>query len=232
MKGTDRSTLLVTAIFIVAVVSVPKFDLAAVTALGAYPVFLLTSSGTALRTLSGHLLKLSPFILFMAAGNLLLDRTPAMEFMGATFTGGMLSSAVILAKTTVTLSALLLITLSMPFHRICRALAELHLPDVLVTQLLLLYRYSWVLQEEASSMQRARNLRSFGRRGKELRRTAPLLGSLLMRTTGRAERIYRAMEARGFSGALLLEEPAAFSAGELGTTTLWALGFMMLRLIF
>ncbi len=230
--GTDRSTLLVTAIFILAVVSVPKFNLTAVAALGAFPVYLCTSSGIPPGRISGRLLKLSPFILFMAAGNILFDRAPVMELMGASVTGGMLSATVILAKTMVTLAALLSLTHTMPFHRMCRALSALRLPEVLVTQLILLYRYSSLLQQEAASMQKARDLRSFGRRGKELRRTAPLLGSLLLRTTGRAERIYKAMNARGFSGNLTFQKPEAFTARELAFAGLWALGFMTVRLIF
>ena len=68
------------------------------------------------------------------------------------------------------------------------------------TQLLLLYRYIFVLGEEALRMTRARSLRSFGRRGMGLRVYAQMLGQLLLRTYARAQRVYLAMLCRGFDG--------------------------------
>jgi cobalt/nickel transport system permease protein len=74
----------------------------------------------------------------------------------------------------------------------------------MTTQLLLMHRYVFVLAGEARSMRRARDLRSFGGRGKELRSAAGMIGTLMLRTFDRSDRIYRAMTARGFTGTLHL----------------------------
>jgi hypothetical protein len=65
------------------------------------------------------------------------------------------------------------------------------MPDVLVTQLLLLYRYIFVLGGETMRMARARALRSFGSAGMGLGVYAQILGHLLLRTYARAQRITR-----------------------------------------
>ena len=51
-------------------------------------------------------------------------------------------------------------------------------------------------------MVRAREARSFGSRGKEMRTFIRLISVLLIRSVERAERIYQAMLARGFRGEI------------------------------
>ena len=230
--GSDRSALLVTALFIVFLLSIPKFNLAGVIAFGAFPLFLMSVAKVRAGMVTKRLLQISPFVLVMASGNLLLDRSPVMQISGVTLSGGMISGAVIVAKTIISLAGLLSVTLCIPFYRICRALEAFHVPEVLVTQLMLLYRYSAVLQEEALSMQKARDLRSFGRRGREFSNTASLVGSLLLRTVNRAERLYRAMTARGFQGQMSTRHGEKISLGDWKTIALWSLLFLVLRLIF
>jgi cobalt/nickel transport system permease protein len=230
--GSERSALLVTLLFVLSVLSVPKYCLSEVLAFASYPLFLAGAAKLPAGRIAMQLLKLSPFVLFMAAANLLLDRTTLFSYGGTGVTGGMISAGVIVAKTFISAAGLLSLTSAIPFHRVCRALHSFHVPEVLVTQLMLVYRYSSVLQEEALSMQKARDLRSFRGKGRGIRTTAPLIGALLLRSTGRAERIYRAMIARGFNGRLSKGEKAGFSASDLLVTGLWASGFLSLRILF
>jgi cobalt/nickel transport system permease protein len=76
-------------------------------------------------------------------------------------------------------------------------------PSLFVSQLLFLYRYLFVLMEEAMRVVRARDMRSFGRRGTGARVFVRIAGTLFLRTVERAERIYGAMLARGFRGEVL-----------------------------
>ncbi len=230
--GSDRSAVLITLLFMLSVVTVPKYRFSEVLVFAAYPLFIHTAAGLSAGVTADKLMKISPFVLFMAAANLFYDRTGMLSFSGFSVTGGMLSSSVIVAKTFISVAGLLALTSDVPFHRVCRALGEFHVPEVLVTQLMLLYRYISVLQEEALSMQKARDMRAFGARGKDMGTTASLIGSLLLRTTDRAERIYRAMAARGFSGSMITGQEERFSTSDMALTLLWALVFLSLRLFF
>ena len=230
--GSDRSTLLVTLLFLFSVLSVPKFNLSEVMVFAAWPLFLIGAARVPAGVIAKRLLQLSPFVLFMAAGNLSLDRTPVGSLSGFIITGGVLSAMVIVAKTMISVAALLSVTLCTPFYRICRALETLHIPEVLITQLMLLDRYRSLLEEEALAMKRARDIRSFGRKGKELFRTAPLIGSLLLRTTNRAERVYRSMSARGFGRALRVQPAEKMTFAEWRSVGLSSLLFVALRLLF
>ena len=70
-----------------------------------------------------------------------------------------------------------------------------------MVQLLLLYRYLFVLMDEAGRMRRARALRA-GTTKVSIRDATGMLTALLLRTVDRSEAIWRAMLVRGFEGEL------------------------------
>ena len=88
------------------------------------------------------------------------------------------------------------------FPGICIALEKLFVPKILVVQLLFLYRYLFVLAEETMRIVRARNMRTFGRKGQGMRVFIRIAGTLFVRTVERSERIYHAMCSRGFNGRI------------------------------
>lgn len=228
----DSTAIVLLALFAVFVVSVPKYDLAGIIAFAAFPLLFITAFGIPLLPMLKRLGMISPFILFMAGGNLLLDRAPFTLILGMHVTGGMVSSTVIAMKAAVTLTALLSVMFCMPFHRFGLALRGLGVPEVFVTQLILVYRYSFLLTDEATMMQKARDLRAFNGRGKGPLVTARLIGSLLIRTTSRAERIFMGMTSRGFRTALTSRPPIRFSSADLATLAGALLLFFAVRLFF
>ncbi|MGB0131816.1 cobalt ECF transporter T component CbiQ [Chlorobium sp.] len=232
LPAGDQASLGILALFIMFVVSVPKHNLPAVIAYGSFPVFFITAAGIPLRPIAKRLLRLSPFVLFMAAGNLYFDRTPFSAAGSFTITGGMVSGSVIVAKTFVALGAMHAFSLCTPFHRFGSALRSFGVPEVFVTQLQLVYRYSFLLVPEARSLRKARDLRSFGGRGNDLFSTAQLIGSLLLRTTSRAERIYMAMCARGFRHSLSMEQKKPFTATDTAAITAALICFAAVRVLF
>lgn len=228
----DGAAIVLLALLVTFVVSVPKYDLAGVIAFEAFPLLIVTAFAIPVFPILKRLAMASPFILFMAGGNILLDQTDFTTVQGVTVTAGMVSATVIAMKAAVTLSSLLSIMSCMPFHRLGLALRGLGVPEVFVTQLLLVYRYSFLLSEEATMMQKARDLRAFNGRGRGVRVTAGLIGSLLIRTTSRAERIYMAMSARGFRTALSSKPEIRMNFRDIVVLAGSALLFIAIRLIF
>lgn len=120
---------------------------------------------------------------------------------------GLVMFATIAAKSWLSVQAALLLTYTTPFHDLIDALRDLHLPRILVAIVSFMYRYIAVLGEEASRMLRARAARSAtvaGASGGSLRWragvTGSMVGSLFLRSYERSERIYAAMQSRGFDG--------------------------------
>jgi len=108
----------------------------------------------------------------------------------------------ILIRFLLTVLAAFVLVATTGFNAICLALEKVGVPNVFVMQLLFLYRYAFVLAEETGRMIRAWQLRAPLRKAMRLSTFSTFLGSLFLRTTSRAQRIYQAMCCRGFEGQL------------------------------
>lgn len=116
-----------------------------------------------------------------------------------------------------------LLTATTPFSDLLAALQSLGLPRLLVALVSFLYRYLFVLVDEAERLWRAREARSAGvsrRAGGGVVWRAKvlggLIGSLFIRSYERSERVYQAMRARGFQG-----EIRSLAASRAPTRDLW-----------
>lgn len=112
--------------------------------------------------------------------------------------------ATVALKSWLSVQAALLLTFTTPFHDLVDALRDLRLPRILVAIIGFMYRYLAVLGDEAGRMLRARAARSAGTSrgsiGFRARVTGQMVGTLFLRSYERSERIYAAMQARGFTG--------------------------------
>ncbi|MDH3251324.1 MAG: cobalt ECF transporter T component CbiQ [Ignavibacteria bacterium] len=113
--------------------------------------------------------------------------------------GGVEVFVLILVKSTLCLFTMILLSNSTPFSELLAVLRRLHVPAVLITTLALMYRYLFVLIDEAERMKRARLSRTFApQRARTWISLATVIGQLFVRSTERAERIFQAMTARGW----------------------------------
>ena len=117
--------------------------------------------------------------------------------------------ASVLIKSWTSVTAAVLLTSTTPPLRLLAALRALRLPAILVAVVMLMYRYLFVLVDEAQRMLRARTARSAAigpRSGGSIvwraKSAGGMAGSLFIRTLDRSERIYMAMLARGYDGSI------------------------------
>jgi cobalt/nickel transport system permease protein len=102
-------------------------------------------------------------------------------------------------KGTLCLITMVLLANTTPFAELLLVLRRIHVPALLITTLALMYRYLFVLIDEADRMRRARASRTFEKPGIGSWKTlGTVIGQLFVRSTERAERIYAAMCARGW----------------------------------
>jgi cobalt/nickel transport system permease protein len=113
----------------------------------------------------------------------------------------------------VTLKALLslmmlnVLTLTTSIPALLNALVALRTPPLLVAILASMYRYINVLIEEFNAMRRAAASRNLSGNNQWQRRViGNMIGSLFIRTYERGERVYQAMQARGYQGVPLVEK--------------------------
>jgi cobalt/nickel transport system permease protein len=195
-----RAKVIATMLFLFTVISFPKYEVVALVPLFLFPVLLMTIGEIPVLFILRKIIVVSPFAIFIGIFNPILDTRTAAVIFGVSLSAGWISFLSILLKFALTVSAALLLIATTSFPGVCHALRRLGFPALFVSQLLFLYRYLFVLMEEAMRIVRAREMRSFGMRSTGIKVFVRLIGVLFLRTVDRAERIYYAMLSRGFQG--------------------------------
>jgi cobalt/nickel transport system permease protein len=225
-----RAKLLTTGVFIVSVVSFGKYEIAGLLPFFLYPAVLIGLGDLPLGFLARKLLLVSPFVILLGIFNPWLDRAVLVQFGTVGISGGWISFVSLLLRFTLTVGAALLLIASTGFATICMALEKLGSPKVFTVQLLLLYRYLFILIGETIRMIRAHALRSFNRKGRiTFRVFQQLLGNLLLRTIDRAQRIHMAMLSRAFTGEIRIVRQFRFGYKEFLFLAGFSGLFMLLR---
>ncbi|GMO33960.1 MAG: cobalt ECF transporter T component CbiQ [Termitinemataceae bacterium] len=190
--------------YIVLVVSVPTQQVSALFPFFLYPALLMSLSGTPYRALFSRLLCALPFAIFAGISNLVVMRDIAFTLGTFAVSTGLVSFCSILLKTTLTVLAVMILIATTPFSEISAVLTRSPLFRVFGLQLLLCYRYIFVLLDEAQSMWTAYILRCPQKKSKKsaikMSDMGSFLGQLLLRSFDKAERVYYAMKCRGFNG--------------------------------
>jgi cobalt/nickel transport system permease protein len=146
----------------------------------------------------------------------------SFTFAAVTLFSGSADKAIsIPVKSFLSALAVLLVVATTPLPRILRALESLGAPRLTLLVIQFLYRYLFVIFEQAQHMRIAAQCRGgFGGRGRSrFKAAAGALAVLFGRSYERAEGIHQAMLSRGFDGHLRL-----LSAGRLG---IWDFAFLM-----
>lgn len=195
-----RAKVAATALFLATVVSFPKREVMELMVLFVYPAILWAVGQVPSRALLRPILIASPFAILLGLFNPLLDRSVAVQWGTLILSGGWMSFISIVVRFLLTVAAAVLLLACTGYVAVCMALGRLGAPRLLVVQFLLLYRYIFVVADEASRMSRARALRSPERRSTPIRTWGSLVGHLLLRAYDRGLRLHTAMLCRGFDG--------------------------------
>jgi cobalt/nickel transport system permease protein len=154
-------------------------------------------------------------VLFNHEGDALF-RVPVFGWT-ATDTGAEVVASIFIRSWLSVMAATILTATTEPDH-ILRALRWFRVPRVFVATISFMWRYIFVISEEAQRLMTAREARSarpFGRAGGSLRWRAgvagSMVGSLFLRTLNRSERVYVAMLSRGYNGEMRTLERFHFS---------------------
>lgn len=225
-----RAKLITTLVFIVTVVSFGKYELSALIPFFIFPVTLITAGDLPLTFLLRKVMIVAPFAIFIGIFNPLLDREILFQLGSIHISGGWVSYLSILMRFVLTVTAALTLIALTGFNTVCMALEKLGTPRPFVVQLLFLYRYIFVLTDEAARLVRARSLRVFGEsKGMGFKPFVSMVGHLLLRTLDRAQRVHLAMRCRGFEGHIPILRSMHFGIKEVRHVAFWLLLFALLR---
>ncbi len=190
--------LLSTVVYIVLTVSFGKYQLSALLPMLLWPLLLFQISGVPLRTCFYKLRIVLPLVMAVGLFNPFFDRAPLLTVGGLAVSGGVISMITLMLKGLFCLMASFLLMATTPIDSLCAALRRLFVPKMLVTLLLLTYRYVGVMTEELAVMTEAYALRAPGQKGIHSSAWGSFLGQLLLRSMDRAQELYSSMLLRGY----------------------------------
>ena len=150
-----RAKLITTLIYIVMVVSFGKYEISALIPFFIYPVVLMAWGNLPIGFILRKMLLVAPFAILIGIFNPLMDQNTLIQIGRIEISGGWVSFISILIRFTLTVGAALILVGATGFNAVCMALEKLGTPRIFVVQLLFLYRYLFVLGDEATKMVRA-----------------------------------------------------------------------------
>ena len=121
----------------------------------------------------------------------------------------------VLARSWLSVQMAILLVATTQFPDLIHAFEHLRVPRSLTTVVAFLFRYLFVLTDEAFRLMRAREARSAGIQGTKrggsllwrVKVTGSMAGQLFLRSYERSDRIYQAMTSRGYTGHIRTLNP-------------------------
>ena len=168
--------LVLTVLYIVLVVSFGKYDISGIIAMLLVPVLLYQLSGIPVRTCFFKLRYVLPLVLAVGIFNPFFDKAPLLAIGRVKISGGVVSMITLMTKGLLSLMASFLLMATTRLDSLCSALRKLHVPSLLVTLLLLTFRYVGLLTEEVAVMSAAYHLRAPGQKGIHISAWGSFLG--------------------------------------------------------
>jgi cobalt/nickel transport system permease protein len=227
-----RTKALAAVSFVLIVVSTPPHHLLAfaiygglllwIAALGRVPVgFVAVRAALAL-----------PFSALVAVGLPFLGGDNTVVLLGVHLSvRGLWLLAGAAMKSTLGVSALVLLISTTPLSALLAGVRRLGCPALLVDLLALTYRYLFVLVEEAMRLRRAAAARGYRPRWlPQATIVGRLAGNLFVRSYERAERVYGAMRLRGYDSRMPAASPSRFSLVDGVALSAFVLALALVRI--
>ncbi|MGN1144523.1 MAG: cobalt ECF transporter T component CbiQ [Anaerovoracaceae bacterium] len=189
-----------TVTYIALVVSFSKYDLIGLMGMVVYPIAGFILADLSFADSMKRMRVVLPLVCLIGIVNPFFDRVP-IQIGDMTVNGGIISMFTLILKGIFTVLAAYILIATTTIEKICYALHLLHLPEIMVTQFLLTYRYITVLLEEVNRITQAYSLRAPNQKGIHFKVWGSLTGQILLRSMDRANAVYESMLLRGYDGS-------------------------------
>ncbi|MCR4674533.1 MAG: cobalt ECF transporter T component CbiQ [Lachnospiraceae bacterium] len=219
--------LFLTVYYIGLVVSFQKYDLEGLCGMCIYPIFVFIIGELSWKEAIYRLRIVLPLVCIVGILNPFFDTNSIAEIGGIAISGGVVSMVTLMIKGIFCILAGYLLIATTSIEEICYGLRKIHIPKIMVTQILLIYRYIFLLLWETKRITQAYALRAPGQKGIHIKAWGPLVGQLLLRSMDRAQEVYESMCIRGFQGEFFIRKRNEKVKGEF----IYFIAFLIILLI-
>lgn len=191
--------LVLTVGYIATVVSFHKYDLIGLAGMVVYLIAGFMLAELSIKDCVRRLRMVLLLVGMVGLANPLVDRIP-VQIGFLHMNAGVISMLTLMLKGTFAVLASYLLIATTSIEKLCYALRLLHVPKMIVTQIMLTYRYLSLLLDEVYRTTQAYALRAPHQKGVHYRVWGSLAGHLLLRSIDRANEVYESMALRGYEG--------------------------------
>ena len=190
--------LLAVLVYLCVTLSFQKYALTGLLGMALWPILLYEIDDLSIVKTLRQCWAVVALLVLVGIANLFFDCAPVLTLGPVVLSGGAVTLLVLVVKGVLCFLAVYLLIATTGMERVCAALRQLHVPQVLVTTILLTYRYIVLLLQEGNRISTAYALRAPGEKGIHFRAWGSLLGQLLLRSVDRAQLVYESMMLRGY----------------------------------
>lgn len=192
--------LLVTLVFIVTTISFGKYQITAILGMLIYIVLKTLVDDIPVISMLKRVKAILLVLLLIGIANPIIERSVVTSFGKITVTYGMISMLTLFLKGVFTVCATYILVVESGINGVCTSLRVLKVPELLVTVVMLIYRYLILLLQEVKNTSLAYSVRAPGQKGININAWGPFVGQILLRSMDRASDVYDSMLLRGYNG--------------------------------
>ncbi len=225
------SKLLVTIVYIMTVMSFHKYDWNGLMTMSLYLIIIMITGELSLLGALRRLKIVLMAVFFLGIANPFFDREIAYSIGAYQIRFGMISMLTLFFKAAFAVFASYILIKTTSIEDICYALQKLHVPSILITEIMLIHRYLIMMLRETQRMFQAYQLRAPGQKGIHYSAWGSFVGQLLLRSMDRAQRIHDGMLLRGFQGTFYPNIRTYRVGFSILYAALWCIAIITLRLV-
>lgn len=205
-KLDPSSKLIVTLVYIIALVSFNNYSLNGVFSMIVYIFIMMNLGDIKFVDCISRLKYVIGFVLLIGIPNVIIDHEVFWTNGQMVITYGMVLVVTFFMKCVFSIMAVTILMYTTSIGDIFTGLRRIRVPAILVTVMMLMYRYIMIMLKEAERIYVAYSIRSGGRKGIRIKEWGPLLGQFMLRSMDRAENVYESMVLRGFDGYIVISK--------------------------
>lgn len=191
--------LLITIIYIVLLTSINKYNLTTTLAMGIYLFIISIIGNLSIKNCLKSLKIIFVLLFIIGIANPILDRTVIAYIGIIPITTGIISMLTLFLKGAFAVIASYFLIATTGIEGICFSLKMLHIPNIIVTVIMLIYRYIIVFLKEIERMWTAYKMRAPKQKGINYKVWGSMIGMLAIRSIDKAQTVYESMELRCFN---------------------------------
>lgn len=190
--------LVMSVTYIVLLTSINKYDLVTTLAMGIYLILISIIENLSIKNCLKRIKIVIPLLILIGLANPILDRNVITYIGTFKVTTGTVSAVTLILKGIFAIICSYFLVSTTSIESICYALKQIHIPNILITIFMLIYRYIIVFLKEVERLWVAYLLRAPKQKGINFKVWGSMIGSLMLRSIDKAELVYESMELRGF----------------------------------